>query len=205
MTKPGLRTLTIKDKSALYLAYMPFVTNGGLFVPTNSSYKLGDEVSITVEMRDDSIVLGFGNPLTGIHWPDGVPRNDYELQLTATRLDGTDFFCGLTFPVGDGALTLIVGGWGGALVGLSCLDGHDASDNETTRMMRFRKGQPVEVCLRVEASRVTVHLDDALVIDVDTAGRACTVRPEVAASEPLGIASFMTTSKISRPRIRRLR
>lgn len=156
-------------------------------------------------MRDDSIVLGFGNPLTGIHWPDGVPRNDYELQLTATRLDGTDFFCGLTFPVGDGALTLIVGGWGGALVGLSCLDGHDASDNETTRMMRFRKGQPVEVCLRVEASRVTVHLDDALVIDVDTAGRACTVRPEVAASEPLGIASFMTTSKISRPRIRRLR
>ncbi len=43
MTKPGLLTLTIKDKSALYLAYMPFVTNGGLFVPTNSTYKLGDE------------------------------------------------------------------------------------------------------------------------------------------------------------------
>ena len=44
MAKPGLLTLTIKDKSALYLAYMPFVTNGGLFIPTKSSYQLGDEV-----------------------------------------------------------------------------------------------------------------------------------------------------------------
>jgi type IV pilus assembly protein PilZ len=35
--KPGLLTLTIKDKSALYLAYMPFVKNGGLFIPTKSS------------------------------------------------------------------------------------------------------------------------------------------------------------------------
>ena len=38
--KPGLLTLTIKDKSALYLAYMPFVKNGGLFIPTNSNYRL---------------------------------------------------------------------------------------------------------------------------------------------------------------------
>ena len=43
-SKPGLLTLTIKDKSALYLAYMPFVKNGGLFIPTNSNYRLGDEV-----------------------------------------------------------------------------------------------------------------------------------------------------------------
>jgi len=42
--KPGLLTLTIKDKSALYLAYMPFVNNGGLFIPTNSNYRVGDEV-----------------------------------------------------------------------------------------------------------------------------------------------------------------
>ena len=43
VNKPGLLTLTIKDKSALYLAYMPFVRNGGLFIPTNSNYRLGDE------------------------------------------------------------------------------------------------------------------------------------------------------------------
>src|SRR3974390_143880 len=41
INKPGLLTLTIKDKSALYLAYMPFVHNGGLFIPTNSNYRRG--------------------------------------------------------------------------------------------------------------------------------------------------------------------
>ena len=52
MSKPGLLTLTIKDKSALYLAYMPFIKNGGLFIPTNSSYKLGDEVFMFRDRRD---------------------------------------------------------------------------------------------------------------------------------------------------------
>ena len=54
MTKPGLLTLTIKDKSALYLAYMPFVTNGGLFVPTNSTYKLGDEVFMLLSIMGEN-------------------------------------------------------------------------------------------------------------------------------------------------------
>ena len=48
MSKPGLLTLTIKDKAALYLAYMPFVRNGGLFIPTNNEYQLGDEVFMPV-------------------------------------------------------------------------------------------------------------------------------------------------------------
>ncbi len=53
MAKPGLLTLTIKDKSALYLAYMPFVLNGGLFIPTSSSYNLGDEVFMLLNLMDD--------------------------------------------------------------------------------------------------------------------------------------------------------
>jgi len=40
----GILSLTIKDKSVLYAAFMPFIKNGGLFIPTNKSYKLGDEV-----------------------------------------------------------------------------------------------------------------------------------------------------------------
>ena len=51
--KPGLLTLTIKDKSALYLAYMPFIRNGGLFIPTNSNYRLGDEVFMLLTLMDD--------------------------------------------------------------------------------------------------------------------------------------------------------
>src|ERR1700678_264619 len=51
--KPGLLTLTIKDKSALYLAYMPFVKNGGLFIPTNSNYRLGDEVFMLLNLMGE--------------------------------------------------------------------------------------------------------------------------------------------------------
>lgn len=53
MSKPGLLTLTIKDKSALYLAYMPFVQNGGLFIPTGTGYNLGDEVFMLLNLMDD--------------------------------------------------------------------------------------------------------------------------------------------------------
>lgn len=53
MSKPGLLTLTIQAKSALYLAYMPFIRNGGLFIPTNSSYKLGDEVFMLLNVMGE--------------------------------------------------------------------------------------------------------------------------------------------------------
>jgi type IV pilus assembly protein PilZ len=54
MAKPGLLTLTIKDKSALYLAYMPFVRNGGLFIPTTSTYKFGDEVFMLLNLMGEA-------------------------------------------------------------------------------------------------------------------------------------------------------
>ena len=53
INKPGLLTLTIKDKSALYLAYMPYVANGGLFIPTNSNYRLGDEVFMLLNLMGE--------------------------------------------------------------------------------------------------------------------------------------------------------
>src|ERR1700750_1429415 len=52
-TKPARSTLTIKNKSALYLAYMPFVKNGGLFIPTNSNYRLGDEVFMLLNLMGE--------------------------------------------------------------------------------------------------------------------------------------------------------
>lgn len=49
----SLLSLSIKDKAALYAAYMPFIINGGLFIPTNkASYKLGDEVFMLVTLMD---------------------------------------------------------------------------------------------------------------------------------------------------------
>ena len=49
----GILSLTIKDKSVLYAAYMPFIRNGGLFIPTAKSYKLGDEVFMLLNLMDE--------------------------------------------------------------------------------------------------------------------------------------------------------
>ncbi|MGD8742300.1 MAG: PilZ domain-containing protein [Granulosicoccaceae bacterium] len=52
--RQGILSLTIKDKSALYAAYMPFVKNGGLFIPTQKHYKLGDEVFMLLTLMDET-------------------------------------------------------------------------------------------------------------------------------------------------------
>ncbi len=51
--KQGILSLTIKDKSALYAAYMPFIKNGGLFIPTTKTYRLGDEVFMLLTLMDE--------------------------------------------------------------------------------------------------------------------------------------------------------
>ncbi len=72
--RPGMLSLSIKDKASLYAAFMPFVQNGGLFIPTNKAYKLGDEVFMLLSLMDDSERL----PVAGkIIWmtPSGAQGN----------------------------------------------------------------------------------------------------------------------------------
>lgn len=72
--RQGILSLTIKDKSALYAAYMPFVRNGGLFIPTNKVYKLSDEVFMLLTLMDETEKL----PVAGkIVWvtPKGSQGN----------------------------------------------------------------------------------------------------------------------------------
>ena len=51
--KQGILSLTIKDRAVLYAAYMPFVRHGGLFVPTNKKYELGEEVFILLALMNE--------------------------------------------------------------------------------------------------------------------------------------------------------
>ena len=55
--KPGVLSLAIKEKAALYAAYMPFVKGGGLFIPTNKSFKVSDEVFMLLSLLDDPVKL----------------------------------------------------------------------------------------------------------------------------------------------------
>ena len=52
--RSGILSLSIKDKAALYSAYMPFVTNGGLFVATDKNYKLGEEIFLLLNIMDEA-------------------------------------------------------------------------------------------------------------------------------------------------------
>jgi type IV pilus assembly protein PilZ len=72
--KPGILSLVIRDKSALYAAYMPFVKNGGLFIPTGRDYRLGDEVFMLLTLMEEKEKL----PIAGrIVWitPRGAQNN----------------------------------------------------------------------------------------------------------------------------------
>jgi type IV pilus assembly protein PilZ len=53
-SRNGILSLTIKDKAVLYSAYMPFLDNGGLFVPTNKVYSIGDEVFMLLTLMDEA-------------------------------------------------------------------------------------------------------------------------------------------------------
>ena len=50
----GILSLTIKDKAVLYAAYMPFLEHGGLFIPTNKPYRIGDEVFMLLNLMDEA-------------------------------------------------------------------------------------------------------------------------------------------------------
>ncbi len=157
-----------------------------------------------VVVRDGCIVLETGNPLTGITWTGKYPKMDYEISLEAKRVNGADFFCALTFPVGEDPCTFVVGGWGGGVVGLSSLDGFDASENETMQYLEFKNDHWYKVRVRVTGGKIEAWLDDKHMVDVETKGRQIGIRPEVELSRPLGISSYMTTAALRDIKIRRL-
>jgi hypothetical protein len=158
-----------------------------------------------IEVEDGSIILGMGAMLTGIVHTNPLPNVNYEVTLKAMKIDGTDFFCGLTFPVKDSFCTLIAGGWGGGLVGLSSLDNYDASENETTTFRSFEKNRWYSFRLRVTESKIEAWLDGDPLIDVSIHGRKISLRPgDIEMSVPFGISAWQTRASVRDIRLRRL-
>lgn len=137
-----------------------------------------------------------GADLSGITWTNGtLPKTDYEISLEAEKVDGNDFFCGLTFPVGESACSLILGGWGGSVVGLSSLDDNDASENETTRTQNFPTGHWYKVLVRVTPQKIQAWLDQEKIVDVSIAGKKVSLRAgPIFLCAPLGVATYETSA-----------
>lgn len=157
-----------------------------------------------VEVKDGIIIIGSGH-LTGITWTGDFSRSGYEIRFEAARLDGSDFFAGITFPVNDTFCSWINGGWGGSVVGLSSLDGDDASENDTSIMRDFVEGRWYAFRLAVSETRIRGWIDGELVIDADIKGRQVGLRPgEIDLSTPLGFASYSTVAGLRKIEYRRL-
>jgi hypothetical protein len=159
----------------------------------------------SVECESGLIVLNSGDPLTGINWTNRVPNMNYEVALDAMRVTGSDFFCGLTVPVSNSFCTLIVGGWGGSLVGISSLDGQDASENETTKFFNAEQGRWYRIRLRVTQSRIEAWIDKEKFVNVDTTDKQISLRAgDIESSKPFGIASYQTTAALREIKLRRV-
>ncbi|RJG06149.1 pilus assembly protein PilZ [Noviherbaspirillum cavernae] len=77
VARPSVLSLPIKEKAALYAAYMPFLTNGGIFVPTNKPYKVGDEIYLILTLMDDPTKY----PIAGkIAWVTPAGANNGKAQ-----------------------------------------------------------------------------------------------------------------------------
>ncbi|MGH9374397.1 MAG: 3-keto-disaccharide hydrolase [Vicinamibacterales bacterium] len=158
-----------------------------------------------VRVEKGQIVLEAGADLTGITWTGPtLPTTNYEIALQAMRVEGSDFFAGVTFPVADSFCSLILGGWGGEIVGLSSVNGMDASENETSQSITFESGRWYSVRIRVTPAKIEAWLDERQIINQDLEGNKIETRFEMEPSYPLGVASWRTKSALRDIRLRRL-
>lgn len=158
-----------------------------------------------VRVENDAIQLGAGQPMTGINFTGQLPRSNYEVRFEATRLGGNDFFASLTFPVAGSHATWVTGGWGGDIVGISSLDGWDASDNETRTYFTFETGKWYRLRLQVTDDRLRAWIDEEPVINVIITGRSLSLRPgPTKLSLPFGFSSYNTTGALRRIELRQL-
>ena len=158
-----------------------------------------------VKVENGQIILEAGKDLTGITWAGPtLPTTNYELALQAMKLEGSDFFAGVTFPVGDSFCSLILGGWGGTVVGLSSINYMDASENATSQSMEFEPKRWYNIRIRVTPEKIQSWLDERQIIDQELKDNKIDIRIEVEHSRPLGIASWRTKSALRDIRIRPL-
>ena len=158
-----------------------------------------------VKVSDGSIVLDMGNDITGINYDGEIPKGNYEVALEAMRMEGSDFFCALTFPVGASFCTFVVGGWGGSMVGISSINGNDASENETSQTKKFEKGRWYKLRVRVTKEKLETWIDDVQAVDLDLQGKKISMRlGEIELSKPFGVATYRTRGAVRDIQLRKL-
>ncbi|MDO4558736.1 MAG: DUF1080 domain-containing protein [Planctomycetia bacterium] len=168
------------------------------------SREIGDEGTVCVE--DGSLRINAGGTLNSVTYAGDLelPTDQYELDLEAMRLDGSDFFATTTFPIGDDYCSFVVGGWGGGLVGLSSVDRMDASENSTSTWRSFSDNTWYRIRIQVNHGRIRCWIDGEKYVDFEVRHHQMSTRFEVSCCEPLGIGTWCTSAKIRNIRLRHI-
>lgn len=167
-----------------------------------------------VAVKDGCIDIGQGAMMTGIKYEKVFPKINYEIRYEAKRTQGHDFFGALTFPFGDSCCTFVNGGWGGGTTGLSCVDGLDASENETASYYGYKDNQWYKFRVFVTGKAIKVWVEetdengkkkDHLLVDLETEGKKISLRDETSQYQPLGFCTWVCAGMLRNIEYRKLR
>ena len=208
-----------KKKSRDKPSKTPWVSLAGRW----KACQFGGEGDVTI--KGGVIKMEYGDPITGIRWEgpfegdkeksdenktadnpkaQSLPRDNYEIRWECRRDRGYDFMCAFTFPVADKHASLVMGGWGGGITGISSIDGQDASDNDTTMFLAFDNDKWYGARVRVDQEEITVWVDGTELFAQPRKDYDFDIRFEMDPCTPMGIANFECDSQIRNIQIRRL-
>jgi len=149
-------------------------------------------------LPDGAVECDFGNPMTGIAYTNTPPRMNYELSLQAVRVQGSDFFVALTLPIETNYCTIIIGGWGGGLCGISSVDYLDASENQWSENITLENERWYTLRVRVTPGVLQVFLDETLyTARVEGPPSRFSLRSgsDIDKTGPLGLATYRTKAR----------
>ncbi|MEM0896129.1 MAG: family 16 glycoside hydrolase [Verrucomicrobiota bacterium] len=165
-----------------------------------------------VRVEDGVLQIGAGAPMNGImldeETAEGLPNGPYEINVEARRVDGRDIFFGLTFPVPerDACVTLVAGGWGGGITGVSSIDYRDASQNSTMSDQQYENGRWYAFRIEVRRDDIRVWLDGRIIVNAFIRDRHIGMRPgEVEQVQPFGLITWETVGEVRGLRVTELR
>ena len=153
-------------------------------------FRDGGAVSV---VSNGIVECGVGIPLSGIAYTNTPPIMNYELSLEALRAEGSDFFVALTIPIVTNFCTVVIGGWGGSLCGISSVDYADASENQWAEGVRFENNRWYTLRVRVTPGVLQVFLDKDLYtarVEFESSSRFSLRSGDIDKTKPLGLATF---------------
>jgi hypothetical protein len=179
------------------------------FLPAWKAAGIPEEGKVLIQ--DGEINLQPGQPMTGARldsqtWKSAeMPVTRYAIEYEAMRVEGNDFFGTVTFPVNDSHVSLVVGGWGGTLVGISSIDDMDASENNTRGNAFFENRRWHKVRIEVRDDELKAWINDKLFVNTSTKGHVLGLRSgDIEKCIPFGFASYASQSRLRNVLIRRL-